>query len=290
MSAFSPDVLPPIAVDEPRTAARFLPTALRRVPSVAKPWSVPRLVVFGLLTAGFYPCHALQTRVRETLAMHAQQFDLAARWFGDRLSPDDAAELTMPAARLRPSKAGSIFGSLLLLASLICAVIQLTAHGVAGRSSWASLFVPQSPLMLVSVGLLSLSYLLTIVRMNRQIVAMQQFVLAFNAVRDDRTQPIDVPPMVWGARLPHVAAGVLMAAVGMVWALPMMLAWAALKDFSEHAVRGVRINLAERMAEASGVEPVVSPAALCTNPDCRLVSPAEAAYCPRCGRSTRPAA
>ena len=267
-----------------------MPTALRRVPSVAKAWSVPKLVVFGTLTAGFYPCHSLHTRVRETLALHAQQIELAAGWFAGRLPTDDAAELTAWAAKVRAGAVLSLLGTVLLLTSLACAAMQLSAVDAIGHVPWAWLFVPRSPLSLTAVGLLSLAYLLTIVRMNRQVVAMQQFVLAFNAVSEGQSSEISLPPMVWGGRLAYVAGGVLMAAVGMVWALPMMLAWAALREFSERSARGVRTALAERMTAASGVEPVVAPAALCTNPDCRLVSPPEAAYCPRCGRSTRPAA
>ena len=129
-----------------------------------------------------------------------------------------------------------------------------------------------------------MSYLLTIVQANQQLVAMQQYALAFNAVLSGRAQPIDGPPLVWGLRPLYVLAGVALAAFGLVWALPMTLAWAALADFSQNAARDFRVQLAERMTDLSGVDPVMPTSDLCANPDCRNALPIEAMYCPRCGR------
>ncbi|MGC4032496.1 MAG: hypothetical protein QM754_12350 [Tepidisphaeraceae bacterium] len=58
MSAFSPEVPGLTRSPAAETLARTVPAALRRTPSVAKTWSLPRLIIRGVLTAGYWPVQA----------------------------------------------------------------------------------------------------------------------------------------------------------------------------------------------------------------------------------------
>ena len=130
---------------------------------------------------------------------------------------------------------------------------------------------------------LSLAYLATIVQINAQLVAMQQFAMAFNVVYEEKLKPIDEPPLVWGLRPVHVGVGLVLAWLGPLWLLPMMLGWAAHTTFARDAAYRFRVQLAERLVEISGVEPVVPTRDVCANPDCRHSMMADAHFCPRCG-------
>lgn len=287
MSTFTPTI-PPIPRPEPaELLGRFVPSALRRTPPVAKIWRLGRIAVLGVFTAGIFPCRALQTRLRKTLMMHAQQCDLASQLLDHHLPADDAATLREAADGVAVSHAWLNGSALLMLTAVATAAVWITQQGgVNWDTLRAWLFLPlqhADALTLSSFGLLSVAYLILILQINRQVVAMQQFALAFNAVMEERVRPIDAPPLVWGLKFRHLLLGGAGVYFGLFWAMPMMLAWAAFADFVRDSAFRFRVQLADRLTTISGVESVIPLTDLCPNPDCRHSHFHDAQFCPRCG-------
>lgn len=270
---------------------RFVPSALRRTPPTAKVWRLSRVAVLGFLTAGFWPCRALQVRLRQTLTLNAQQCGLAVQLLQKHWPADDVALVDEAAAGMNVSHAWLNASAVLMLAALALLVYWVADHHydlAAVQQWWLRAPLPRDGVAWASAGCLSAAYLLLIVQINRQLVAMQQFALAFNAAAADKAGPIEPPPLVWGLKPAHLVVGVAGAVIGLVWALPMMLAWAAFAAFVRDAAYGFRVRLADRLASVGGVDPVVSLADLCPNPDCRHSLPFDAVFCPRCGTPLGP--
>jgi hypothetical protein len=290
VSVFAPDV-PPIPKPDPaELLARFLPSALRRTPPVAKLWRWPQLVFRGVLTAGFWPCRVLQVRLRQTLVMHAQQCDLSVRLLRVHLPADDVEPAADAARRTNVSFVPLNASCVAMLAAMGLFFYWMSTHGFtpeAARRWWLHAPAPGDAIAWASVALLSAAYLLLIVQINQQLVALQQFALAFNAGCGERMGEIDPPPLVWGLRPLYVGVGVVLAYLGLIWALPMMLTWAAFGSFANDAARGLRVQLADRLASLGG-EAVIPTGDLCPNPQCRNGLPHDAVFCPRCGVALGP--
>ena len=288
MSAFTPDVPPIPRPSDLERLGRFVPAALRRTPPVAKLWGLPRLVVTGLATAGFLPAFALHGRVRKVLMLHAQQCERAADLLAEVLPADDAAVVRDAALRVRQSQGWTWLARLIAAVSLGCAVAWLatTYESNAVARLWAYPISVDEPLLVTATLLLTLAYLLAVVPINRQLLRMQQFALAFNATAGERVGDVDPPPLVWGMKPGHLVVGGVLAVCGPVWALPMCVAWAAHGQFATRSALRFRVRLAERLQDLTGVDTVVPRQDLCPNPDCRGPLPATATFCPRCGAPT----
>lgn len=286
MSVFTPDI-PPIPRPDPAgLLGRFVPSALRRVPPVAKIWPMPRLVLLAVATAGFYPCRALQVRLRQTVMMHAQQCELASQLLDSHLPADDAAITREAANEVRVGFGWLNLSSLLMLAALAMTVIWFAQNQFSHAAIRDWLIRPPlrgDMLAITSPSLLSAAFLVLIAQINYQIVAMQKFALAFNAVAGGRMRTIDVPQLVFGLKPVHLIFGGIGAYFGLVWALPLMLAWAAFTAFVRDSAYRFRVQLADRLGTISGVEPIIPLRDLCPSPDCRFSRPADAQFCPRCG-------
>jgi hypothetical protein len=133
-------------------------------------------------------------------------------------------------------------------------------------------------------GLVTISYVLMHMRINRHVSRLNDFALAFNASTEGRFPPIYAPQFTWGFRIGHlIVAGVLML-LWAVWALPMLVAWGAYQTFVQKVDVRFRADLSNRLQQLSGVVPVVKRAGICNNPGCDQPLPPEAHFCPRCGQ------
>ena len=286
MSVFAPEI-PPLPSPPPaELLGRFVPAALRRTPPDARFWGLPRLLASGLLTAGYLPCFALQTRVYRVSMLQAQQCERAADLLALHVPPDEAAELRAAAGRVRVSVGWTWLARALAALALGFAVAWLgtTFDSNALSRFWLYPTSGPDPLLITSALLQVVAYLLVFVPLNRQATAMQQFALAFNATAGEHVGPIDPPPLVWGLNWAWTSVGILVAVCGPVWVLPMLVAWAGFGQFVHRSAMRFRVQLAERLQDIGGVETVVPRADLCQNPDCRCSLPVQAQFCPRCGR------
>lgn len=292
MSAFSPEVPPIPQSSQADLLGRFVPTGFRRMPPVAKIWRLPRLVLLAVATAGFYPLRALQVRLRQTQMFHAQQCDLASQLFDQHLPADEAAIIRDAAKGVRVHFGVLNISAVLMLAALAMLVVWLGQRGFS-QDAFAQWWLHGPPvgdwIALASGALLVSACMLLFVQINMQIVAMQKLALAINAIDSDDTaarndvRPIDLPPLVYGLKIPHLVLGFVGGCFGLYWAFPLMLAWAAFTSFVRDSAFRFRVQLAERLGGMSGVDPVIPLSELCPNPDCRLSLPLDAEFCPRCG-------
>ncbi|MGN6626396.1 MAG: hypothetical protein ACTHLN_07235 [Tepidisphaeraceae bacterium] len=287
MSGFNPHIpaLPRATRDE--LLDRFAPTALRRPTPVAKPLNPFRLTLLAVATAGWMPALGLSSRMQRVSRMQERQLDLAvdmlSRWAG----ADDIAELRRTFARSdQPGPAGTA-ARLCLLGSFILGMLYLSrhhwSHAVVAHW-WLHSFPTSDPIMTLAFGLLIATYALQWVRINQDIMTMQRFALVFNALELPHVQPLRKPKLVFGLRPIYVVIGLAFAWFGLLWGLPLMLAWGAFVTYTTDRSYVFRVALADRLQQLSGVEPVIPTTDLCPDPACRSAHAIDAIYCPRCGR------
>ena len=286
MSTFNPELPAIQRLPRDDLLARFTPTALRRPSSVAKPLRPFRLAILGVLTAGWWPCRVLQIRMQRVSLMQARQLDLSADMLTRFAPAEDVQILRSAAARAEKRSWAAYLSAACLVVSIVCAAIFLSQHywkHTAIVDFWLRPPLPGNGLAVASVVLLCVSYLLMWIRINQDVVAIQQFAQAVNAIAVKGMAPIRVPKFVWGVRPMYLIVGFVMAWFGLFWALPMSFAWAAFVTYANDTSHDFRVELAERLQTLSGVAPVIPTEDLCANPKCRGPLAFDAKYCPRCG-------
>lgn len=271
----------------PDLLGRFVPTAISRVPPSARLEGPIKLGVVGFLTAGFLPYLQLRTRLGNVLSLERQQLELGNELLAGHLAPDDLRPIEESTVRVAPSKPIGWIADLCFVGALGCAVAWLVQQGWTSdalRAWYLHPPPPDVPLAAGSLVLLILAYVLQHVQINRHISNLQQYALAYNAVLEDRSPRVAPPSLVTGVRPIYLLVGAAMMYFGLLWALPMMLSWAAFRSFILRSDRLFRADLSTSLQAISGVAPVVEAAELCHNPLCRQPLPEDARFCPRCGR------
>lgn len=286
MSAFTPQ-LPPVSRLPPgELLGKFVPTALRRTPPVARFVHPIRLSILGLLTAGVLPYWMLQTRVYRVQKMYAHQAELAGDLLVMHAAADEQKLLRESADKVDVSRWVGRLSRLVLIAAVVAAGMYLLQNhwtGHAVRRVWLQPLRYAVPELQAYVVLMTVAYLLLVIQMNRQIAAMQRLAIAVNGFFDT-LPPIAPPPLVLVGRSPlTLLLGLTMAWIGLVWALPMAIAWSAFSQFVRHSAYEFRVDLSERLQAVSGVTPVIDTGDLCPNAKCRSAISQDAAFCPRCG-------
>ena len=262
---------------------RYVPTALRRTPPVARLIHPIKLSILGILTAGLWPLHKLQKRVDRVLQMQAHQAELAGDLMALHAPADAKSLLAESTGRVRVASLPLGLSRLCFLAA-ICSIgwFWLAHHGPLTRL-WLHPLRYGDPVARAFVALIAAAYVLLIFQMNRQIIAMQKLAIAVNGVFE-LPPPMAAPQLVFVGRSPlTILLGVALAWLGLAWALPMAVAWSAFKQFVTVSASGFRAELSDRLQTMSGITPVVDSRDLCPNPKCRQLIHEGAAFCTRCG-------
>lgn len=267
---------------------RFVPTSLRRIPPVARVKRPLQVGLLGLFSAGIIPLLQLRTRLHEYTSLQRQQLELASELVACHVPVTAAHELDRATKMLHPSALLARLLDLTTLAAIVAVLVALQQGGWSRDAIKQFLFYPPTAISTAAqvwFGLITLSYILVHVRINRHLVQLQHFALAFNAATEGRTAPIAPVESVSGIRVGHMLVAIVLMLLWAIWALPMMLAWGAYHTFVYQTDARFRTELADRLVTLSGVTPVVDKAGLCDNPACAQPLPWGAAFCPRCGRS-----
>jgi hypothetical protein len=286
MPALPPVPRPPRA----ELLGKLVPSSVRRLPAIARPLGPFRLAWTSILTLGVLPLIQLRERQHRTIVLQQQQIELASELLAAHVPADDAKIVQEAAVATRPSKALAGLSGVVMLAAIACAFVAIQQQSWSIDAFKQLLFHPPSPnrpFALAWLAMLTAGYGLCWVQLNNHIGKLQQFTLAFNAVAGERASPMAPPPLVFGVRPLHILVAAVMMLFWMLWALPMMLAWAAFRSFVLRSDRTFRTQLADRLTTISGEKPVVGDVDCCRNPHCRAPAPVEARYCPRCGKSVR---
>lgn len=286
-STFAPTLPARVEPGRAEMLGRFVPTAISRIPPVARIKRPIQVAFFGILSAGIIPLLQLRRRVTEYVSLEQQQLDLAAELGACHLEPTAAQELSRAAERAKPSGVVDALADVALVGTIVFSMLAMTDLGWS-LDAYRHLMLtsptdlPQSAAAwFVAV---CLSYVLLHLRINRHASRLHDFALAFNASTEGRLSPIYAPQFTWGVRVGHlIVAGVLMFFLAL-WALPMLLAWGAFQTFVQKVDVRFRSDLSNRLQQLSGVTPVVKRAGICNNPGCDQPLPPEARFCPRCGQ------
>ena len=289
-ATFAPTVPPIERAPRPEMLGKFVPTSIRRLPPVTRMHRPLQVALHGFISAGIFPLLQLRTRLNDYITLEQQQLELAAELTACHVDADDAKEVTDAAKNATASKSLKLIGDLTMLGAIAAIIIFLQQHGwtiAAVKQFYFRPPNPADPFAMAWLTLVSASYLLAIARINRHIVRLQQFTLAFNAATEGRCDPIGLPRLVWGVRPLHMIVAVPLMLLWAIWALPMLLAWGAYQSFAYSSDANFRADLSDRLTRLSGVPPVVDRAGMCSNPACGQPLSWEAKFCPRCGRAVQ---
>ncbi len=303
MSQFQPTSFSVSPRHQPDDLADALLNALaRRLDNKHNAWSLPRTVVVSVLTFGVWPVFTWQRKLRDFVTQEQSQLWHLAEWLRLQTGRADAQKLRDDSQKLRWSHLLSAGAVLSAAAVVITFAAIFAGHrdvfqnlvGVTWKypahRGWMSPELVKA-LFLVWTGGLGLAYVLHWIQVTYHATQLRNYLRAFNAIAEsENIPPVPVPDTELGVRPLWLIAAVPFAAVGAVWAVPMMLAGAAQRRYIKAMSTPARRELAYRVRGMLTLRRpalnVVTPATLrrrCENEKCLAHVSASAVFCPRCG-------
>ncbi len=285
-SIFNPAPAPAMTPSENQLLARFLPTAIRRIPPVGRINRPARVAFIGLLTAGLLPLLQLRTRIRRLMIVDQQQLELVCRMLRQLPQPIQIDQALFNAGKMPAAPVLRWLDDLFTLGAIITLFFSLAMTQWSTDAITRYFFYPPSiddPAAIASLVLLCVAYVICHFQINHHLAQTRKFVEAFNHAAGDRVQSLQLPARVWGFRLIHLMLAIALILLGKLWAFPMMVAWGALQTMMLDHQRRFRVELADRLVQLSGSAPVIQNPDLCRNEKCGYPIPDDARFCPRCG-------
>jgi hypothetical protein len=268
-------------------------------------WSLFRTLILGTITFGIAPLLALSKRLRHSTSLERSQLWHLAEWMRTNCG-EDAAPLVESAEQIRLNPVLKILPPLCGLAAMFALLFAFIhyepsfgefldstyryfpASANDSAPAWAdSLFACWA--IPLGVGYISLW-----LGMQLQHNAARRFVRMYEvfATREG-AGPVPTPRPSLGLRPLWLVAGFLLSMGGAIWAIPMMLAAAAQRRYTNRIGVATRHRLAQSVREIMQTRRpemnVPMPVALlrtCPGEHCAAKLPPGAKFCPRCGAAT----
>jgi hypothetical protein len=305
MSAFTPtsfSIEPPDRPDN--LSGAVLQSLSRPTGGKRKPWGVLKTLLLGGLTFGVAPLIFWPKTFRRTATVEQQQLWHLGEWLRLRTGKPAATALrdSTAAMRFRP---GLWATSMLLLAWVVVtfvmsihpgervvpALIGMTYQYRRGHFIWAQSAETTRRVFVTWTGALSIAYLMQWLQVQVHAVELRRFVLRFNLIAaEEGLSPISPPVLGLGLYPLWLIGAIVMVWCNAVWGIPMMLAGAVQKMYTEYTSPATRSQLAYRVRAMLQTErpPMNVPLPMrlrsaCGNPQCKCVLPKDASFCPRCG-------
>lgn len=251
----------------------------------AHPSLVPttmRTLLLGLIGFGVVTAIANAFRLIRADAWRSDRLDDVTRWLDIR-----------GLSKVRPTSTSARWCGRMAIVSGFLAMASAFAFYFAERGDlWQLWFIdpfrgpePTAALM-AFLGFVSLAHVLVWIGANLHAVSGQRFV---NELREQLGWPSDERPVAWRwglSPVPAVAAA-LLGYVGVLWAVPMLLAANVLRLAVQRDDRRLLSDIGTILRGEMGnpTLPPVHRIKRCPLTNCRADLTADAAFCPRCGRS-----
>jgi hypothetical protein len=263
-------------------------------------WGVARTTILGVLTVGILPMLVLPWQLRRFTRVLGSELWHLAEWMRLASGEPRAGELrdAVPLVRWRP---GFWVASLLvmLLFGAMAGRELSGGRGLRAVETWREYRVSRPAqaraaqaraAMLWTIGL-TIAYGLHWAHVRSVAGDLREFAARFNDItRTSPLPPVEVDGVGTGLRPVSLAVGIVLCAVGAVWALPMLVAAALQRRLTSHVSDGMRRQFAQRVRTMlqwrRPALAVPTPASLrqsCRNRLCKLPLPPDARFCPRCG-------
>ena len=245
---------------------------------------------WGTLTLGIAPLIALPLALRRFSISMRGEFWHFGEWL--RLSCEEpaTAELRDDAEQIRPRNGLIAAQWIVLVIFGLSALKQLRGFEIADADNLTG--NPQLIRAAVpwATGV-TIASILHIFHVRAVWSDLRRFSDRYNSVtRNLHTPPVLASGPGVGFRPASVVAGLVLAAFGVPWGLPLMLAAAAQQRLISHSADGVRAQFAQRVRSmllwrrpALAVPIPASMRRGCVNRMCKQAIPAGARFCPRCG-------
>ena len=265
-------------------------------------WSLLYTFIIGAISFGIVPLFALSKRLRHLTGAERSQFWHLAEWMRTNCG-EEAAPLVEAAEQIRvrpilsalPPLCGLVALSTILFAGfnyeptfhqLLNATYRyFPASAIDATPSWAD---PIYALWAVPLGV---GYIALWLGMQIQHNSVRRFVRMYDLLATrEGARPVPAPRPSLGLRPLWILGGILLSMGGAIWAIPMMLAGAAQRRYTNRIEVTTRLHLAQSVREIMQMRRPESTAPMpvsllrtCTGERCAAKIPPGARFCPRCG-------
>jgi hypothetical protein len=276
---------------------------LLRPPISGAWWRLGKAAAAGALSLGIAPLLVLPRRFAMSARIESDQAWYAEQWLRlSKISPADPVplgdfpphDMTVPVLCTIARGIGAVLAiaAVAMLLKYRTGGAWLLISGTwglwwtksAGEPSAARLYVVWTALLTVAYACHWQAVRLHMQRTRRTVAQLNALLPRADLRVIDDVQPPGRQMTLW------LALGVILAAAGAAWAVPMMVASAAQSGYILHTRRAVRRQLADRMrraiASSSPRARISVPESLrqvCRSRQCTALLPAAALFCPRCG-------
>lgn len=260
-----------------------------------------RSAIFGVLTLGLWPLLRLRRQFRDYIIFERQTMTYLAEWIRTRLGGDEATAFADSVKQIRYSRGIQLLQTFCVIAIIVV----MTQFPIGG--SWIDQVRDQTwkvihhgsvrsrpdqiliPFIAWNVGLAG-AYLLHLVQIGRHERNMAVVLAKFAAIA--RREGVELPPTSIHCKrdLKWAFVGIILAAWGGFWAVPMVLAGAAQRRYVNATSPARRMQIATPLRQIHARHrPLPSDlnytlhARRCENNICRATLPTNAKFCPRCG-------
>jgi hypothetical protein len=310
MTAFSPTTTtldPPGQTDE---LAGAVLASLSRPIGRQQPWGPVTTAILSVLTIGLLPLLSWPARLRNACLREQQQLWHLAEWLRLNSGRPDALSLQDSTRRLAFRPGLHMAALLIVFLGIFSPLRMMPPHphwtlAVIFQSMYSKTPLVSGQLrigngvvdpFLVSFAktwsvVLTAAFFLHWLQLQLHIGDMRMFVTRFNAITSAHgLKPVRMPHTGIGLRPIWLLVGIAGLALGVKWALPLMIVGAVQNRYLARTTYIVRQEMAQRMSLLAGLQnpaaAVATPMRLwscCSNPQCGAIIPPAAKFCPRCG-------
>jgi hypothetical protein len=255
-------------------------------------WSAPRAFVATILTCGILPTVRIPSWLRHITAQHQQQFWHLGEWLRLQTNDPDSAEMQQLSHRIHVNHFLAGLMWLFISAAITAMATFFAGQNVQIRDLYRFAFGrPISPNQLIFLAGISLAAACNWIQIILHQRSVQRCLSCFNRIAArNGFDALPEPKLELGFSPLWIIAGMVLAAKGAVWALPVMLAAAAHRRYTMVGSVRIRAMLAERVRQmllqrrpSMRVPQPVTIVRSCIRPNCQAPLASIAVFCPRCG-------
>jgi hypothetical protein len=266
--------------------------ALSRVPTHYFSWSLPRVLLTAILTGGIWPLVSLHLRFRKWERVEKRQMESAGNWLLAHTGDENARTLIEIGRQPR----WDVTSGLVLLCAGAAAFLLFEAGRRGGLSLMQDVAynasLAQLPVLLYTLALTA-GALFHLGAVNQHTAQMNEAAAAMSRIAQGRgLSKVKGPRLNFGVKTGSILFSIIGLCFGVLWALPLLLATAAQRQFLLRHDAKFRSRFAERLSEIVDLKlpsPSINRATWtwrkCEHERCSATMPRTSKFCPRCGRA-----
>lgn len=277
--------------------AELVPGSLARTPIRRASWNFWQTVFLGISTAGLLPLLVLPKKFARQVGHEQQQYERLAELLTLLTRGDEAEWIDKTARAMKVNRGFRVLTLICALAGLGGFVVAIAARQPTTWQELLTFFMRpprvDEPAAIIHIAAVTIGMLLLRFQLTRQAQRVRSVSHAVDLLCERYGVKRPKPPRLgWGIEPVWLVAGVGLAGLGMLWALPLMLAVGGHRRYTKGVSQPYRRRLADVVRELRAlarpvpeIHVLATDAPLCHGPNCGATLPSGARFCPRCGQA-----